>query len=68
MKYYSLKKILKKEATYNVIFGERSNGKTYASLQYVLENYFNKGEQFVYIRRWSEDINPKRIDPKCNED
>lgn len=61
MKYYSLKKILKKNATYNIIFGERSNGKTYASLQYVLENYFNKGEQFVYVRRWSEDIKPKRM-------
>ena len=61
MKYYSLKKILKKEATYNIIFGERSNGKTYASLQYVLEKYFKNGEQFVYVRRWSEDIRPKRL-------
>lgn len=61
MKYYSLKKILKKEATYNIIFGERSNGKTYASLQYVLEKYFKNGEQFVYVRRWSEDIRPKRM-------
>ena len=32
-KYYSLDAIKKKNATYNVIFGERSNGKTYALLQ-----------------------------------
>ena len=30
MKYYSTAAIDKRDATYNVIFGERSNGKTYA--------------------------------------
>ena len=33
MHYYSLQKILKKNAVYNVIFGERSNGKTYSVLK-----------------------------------
>ena len=28
MKHYSLKNILQQNALYNVIFGERSNGKT----------------------------------------
>ena len=37
--YYSLKNIQRKNATYNVIFGERSNGKTYAVLKQALENY-----------------------------
>lgn len=61
MKYYSLKKILKKECVYNIVFGERSNGKTFATLSYALQQYFNHGKQFVYIRRWSEDIKPKRM-------
>lgn len=61
MKYYSLNKINKKNATYNVIFGERSNGKTYATLKQALENYFNDGSQFAYIRRWSVDVQPKRM-------
>ena len=61
MKYYSLNKINKKNATYNVIFGERSNGKTYATLKQVLENYFSDGSQFAYIRRWSVDVQPKRM-------
>ena len=39
VKYYSLKNILKKNAQYNMIFGERSNGKTYSVLYYALENY-----------------------------
>ena len=66
MKYYSLNKINKKDATYNVIFGERSNGKTYATLKQVLENYFNDGSQFAYIRRWSVDVQPKRMNNLFN--
>ena len=66
MKYYSLNKINKKNATYNVIFGERSNGKTYATLKQVLENYFNDGSQFSYIRRWSVDVQPKRMNNLFN--
>ena len=33
-KFYSLDGILEKDADYNIIFGERSNGKTYAALEY----------------------------------
>lgn len=66
MKYYSLNKINKKNATYNVIFGERSNGKTYATLKQALENYFENGSQFAYIRRWSVDVQPKRMNNLFN--
>lgn len=66
MKYYSLNRINKKDATYNVIFGERSNGKTYATLKQVLENYFSEGSQFAYIRRWSVDVQPKRMNNLFN--
>lgn len=66
MKYYTLNKINKKNATYNVIFGERSNGKTYATLKQALENYFDNGSQFAYIRRWSVDVQPKRMNNLFN--
>lgn len=59
-KYYSLKPILKKNADYNIIFGERSNGKTYAALYYGVEQYIKTGAQFAYIRRWREDLRNKR--------
>ena len=39
-KYYSLDRILSKEACYNIIFGERSNGKTYSVLKYAIKHYF----------------------------
>lgn len=60
-KFYSLKPILKRKATYNVIIGERSNGKTFACLVHALRNFFELGEQFVYVRRWSTDVRPMRL-------
>lgn len=60
-KFYNLKPILKRKATYNVIIGERSNGKTFACLVHALQNYFELGEQFVYVRRWSTDVKPMRL-------
>lgn len=59
-KYYSLKNILQKNATYSIIFGERSNGKTYAVLHYILEKYVNQHEQGAIIRRWQDDFIGKR--------
>ena len=55
MKYYSLKNILKYKAKYNVIFGERSNGKTFAILEHILRRYIDTGEQGALIRRLRED-------------
>ena len=56
IKYYSLKNILEKNAQYNVIFGERSNGKTYAVLKYAFEQYMKTGYQLAIVRRWDEDF------------
>ena len=60
IKFYSLDEILKKHAQYNIIIGERSNGKTYATLLYCLKQYVKDGSQFAVIRRWKEDIRGKR--------
>ena len=59
-KFYSLKNILAKKAVYNVIFGERSNGKTYAVLKYGIENYASTGKQIAIVRRWQDDFVGKR--------
>lgn len=60
MKYYSLNRIDKKNCVYNVIFGERSNGKTYALLKRAVENFIKYGKEFAYVRRWKEDLTVKR--------
>lgn len=59
-KFYSLKNILAKNAQYNVIVGERSNGKTYAVEKYGIEQYFKTGKTMAIIRRWKEDFRGKR--------
>lgn len=60
MKYYSLTNILKKKATYNMIIGERSNGKTFACLKYGLQQYKKTGGRLAIIRRWDEDFKGRR--------
>lgn len=60
MRYYSLKNILSKNAQYNMVFGERSNGKTYAVLRYGLEQYCRNGSQLAIVRRWRDDFTGKR--------
>lgn len=62
IKFYSLTNILNKKADYNIIFGERSNGKTYATLAYGIKRYVQTGEQMAYIRRWREDLRGKRAE------
>lgn len=62
IKYYSLNALLKTNADYNIVFGERSNGKTYAALAYGLQQYIKTGKQFAYIRRWREDLRGKRAE------
>lgn len=62
-KYYDVRHLLKDypQAHYYVIFGERSNGKTYSALDYAIERYHKTGEQFAYVRRWQEDIRRKNL-------
>lgn len=60
IQYWSIFPILSKQAQYNIIFGERSNGKTYGTLEYCLTEYFKDGSEFAYIRRWDEDLVGKK--------
>lgn len=58
--YYNPSDLLNKNATYSMVFGERSNGKTYAFLKYILNDYIKHGYQGALIRRWKEDYRGKR--------
>lgn len=59
-KFYSLRRILQKNAYYNVIFGERSNGKTFSVLEYGLKEYQKNHKQMAIIRRYTNDYTGKR--------
>lgn len=65
-KYYSLKRILGEHADYNVIYGERSNGKTFSVKHLILfgmhdreidiDGYLDNGSAGGIIRRYEEDF------------
>lgn len=57
--WYSLDRILKHEVQYYMIFGERSNGKSYAVDKYMIDNFFQNGEEFALVKRYEEDIKGK---------
>lgn len=59
-KFYDLTNILTKHAKYNVIFGERSNGKTYAVLKHGMQRNLTDGSRMGIIRRWEEDFRGKQ--------
>lgn len=56
VQYYNLNEILKRKAQYSVIFGKRSNGKTYSVLERGIKRFFESGCEMAYIRRNKEDF------------
>lgn len=58
--FYSIIDILERDARYNVIFGERSKGKTYAVLEFMIIANWVLGWQGALIRRWEIDYIGKR--------
>lgn len=47
---------LSKEADYLILYSNRSTGKSYAVKEYVLKEAFEKGAEFVYLRRKPQEI------------
>jgi hypothetical protein len=59
-KFYSLDEMDKiKDVQYHMIFGERSNGKSYAVDKRCIDNFFERGEEFVICKRYDEDMKTK---------
>lgn len=59
-KHYSSEKIRELDCTYNIIIGQRSNGKTFDSFLNGVQEYWNKKRQFAVVRRWDEDFTKQR--------
>jgi hypothetical protein len=53
--YYSFDKIMSYNAVYNFIPGGRGIGKTYGSKKMAISNSINKGQQFIYLRRYKDE-------------
>lgn len=60
--YWNISKILGLKADFNLVIGQRGNGKTYGVLKHFLEVYKKTKKRFCYIRRWDEDIKAYRME------
>lgn len=60
-KYYSLDAIMKTGAHWKILYGMRSNGKSFSVKKYILEDAYKNKKSFVYLRRWGDDIKEKDV-------
>lgn len=56
MHFYDYHRILSYNCPVNCLFGERGVGKSYGAKKYVIEQYNKKGAQFLYLRRYDNEI------------
>lgn len=55
-KYYNIERIKKIDAQFKILLGGRNIGKSYAVKKDVLKDCFITGKEFVYLRRFADDI------------
>lgn len=56
MEYYSLDRILPYKCTYNILLGQRSNGKSYAVKKEIVKEAFLGMGDLIYLRRWHLEL------------
>lgn len=54
--YYSYNKVLSCNGTYNFIVGGRGLGKTFGIKVKAVKDWLRKGEQFIYVRRYTKEL------------
>lgn len=59
--YYSFENMLKVDATYKLLLGQRANGKSYQAKLTCLNNAYKTGRKFAYLRRWEKDIKQDNV-------
>ena len=54
---YNIDTIDKEDANFNIIYGEKSNGKSYqVKHKKAVIKYLKTGKRFILMRRWAEDL------------
>ena len=56
MAWYDVNKTLSYNCLFNLVVGPRGAGKTYALKKRAVKNFLTKGYQFVYLRRYQEEL------------
>lgn len=65
--YYDITNMLKTNAQYMILLGQRANGKSYQAKTTVLKEAFNTGGKFVYLRRWDNHIKAHTVENYFND-
>lgn len=66
--HYNMDEIDKIGANYNLIWGERSNGKSYqVKHKKGVLKYLKTGRRFILMRRWKEEITTEKIESYFND-
>ena len=61
--HYNMDDIDSIGARFNLIYGERSNGKSYQlKHKKAVEKYLKTGRRFILMRRWKEEISTEKIE------
>lgn len=61
--HYNMDKIDSENADFNIIYGERSNGKSYqVKHKKAIEKFIKTGKRFILMRRWKDEISPSAIE------
>lgn len=56
MGWYCYDRIMSYNALFNFILSPRGNGKSYGGKEKVIKNYLKRKEQFVYVRRYKDEL------------
>ena len=54
--FYDYHRILSYNCPVNILIGERGCGKSYGAKKYVIEQYNKKRSQFLYLRRYDNEL------------
>ena len=66
--HYNMDEIDSKGAEFNLIYGERSNGKSYqVKHKKGVIKYLETGKRFILMRRWKEEITTEKIESYFND-
>ena len=61
--YFNTKGMIEKypNCQFYIVVGQRSNGKSYSTLKYLVDEYFKSGNQFMYLRRFDENVKARMM-------
>ena len=67
--HYNIEELLKKAplSTYYLIYGEKSNGKSFQVKHLAIHNYLNNKKKFILLRRWKADITTAWVEKYFND-